>query len=74
MFVKLLSIYTPGDDCKLVRMNMWFSTELKDFLGKFTAPTTWAPVAPFHHVVKHGFALDEEVFEVSFSSEKTSIV
>ena len=22
MFVKLLSIYTPGDDCKLVRMNM----------------------------------------------------
>ena len=70
MFVKLLSIYTPGDDCKLVRMNMWFSTELKDFLGKFTAPTAWAPVAPFHHVVKHGFALEEVVFEVSFPSEK----
>ena len=46
MFVKLLSIYTPGDDCKLVRMNMWFSTELKDFLAKFTTPTAWAPVAP----------------------------
>ena len=33
---------------------MWFSTELKDFLGKFTAPTAGDPVAPFHHVVKHG--------------------
>ena len=49
---------------------MLFSTELKDFLGKSSAPTAWAPVAPFHHVVKHGFALHEVVFEVRFRSEK----
>ena len=27
-------------------------------------------MAAFHYVVKHGFALDEVVFEVSFPSEK----
>ena len=68
LFVKQLSIYKPGKDYKLVRMNVWFSTELKK-KGKFITPPGWAPSCKPHHVVAHGVALDEVVFEVRFPSK-----
>ena len=68
LFIKKLTLYKPGVDSKLVRMNVWFSSELKNFLGKFVLPTGWSPIAPPRRVIVHDVALDEVVFEVTFPS------
>ena len=59
LFIKKLTLYKPEDDSKLVRMNVWFSSELKNFWGKFVLPTGWSPIAPPHCVIVHDVALDE---------------
>ena len=68
LFIKKLTLYKPGDDSKLVRMNVWFSSELKNFLGKFVLPTGWSPIAPPHRVIVYDVAIDEVGFEVTFPS------
>ena len=68
LFIKKLTLYKPRDDSKLVRMNVWFSSELKIFWGKFVLPTDWSPIAPPHRVIVPDVALDEVVFEVTFPS------
>ena len=43
-FMKL-TLYKPGDDSKFVRMNVWLSSELMNFWGKFVLPTGWSPTS-----------------------------
>ena len=54
-----------GTPKNVVRVDIWFSTELKNFLGVFspTGPLHW--VGDQSHVSKHGFQLDTLVAEMS---------
>ena len=64
LFIKKLNLYKPGDDSKLVRMNVWFSNVLK----RIFEGSLYYRLFAYRTSSPRDVALDEVVFEVTFPS------